>query len=127
MVEIISYNCNSIRNNSEIVKTLLLDCDILFLQEIILEKRDLDILNDFNEDFRHIAFVKDRESNGICEGRPSGGVALFWRANLSKFISPVYHDDTVIGIVLKSTVNFYFRTGQGFGMGSMYFLYFRQF
>ena len=103
MAKIVSYNCNSVRNNSEIVKSLLLDSDILFLQELMLEKRDLGILNDFNEDFRHIYFVKDRDGDGICEGRPSGGVAIFWRATLSRFISPVYHDEAIIGIVLQTT------------------------
>ena len=34
----------------------------------MLEKRDLPILNDFNVDFRNIAFVVDREYEGICEG-----------------------------------------------------------
>ena len=101
MIRITSYNCNSIRNNSENVKSLLDNSDILLLQEIMLEKRDLDVLNDFNKDFRHISFVKDRESEGICEGRPSRGVAIFWRANLSACISPVYVDDSMIGIILN--------------------------
>ena len=88
MVKIVSYNCNSVRNNSEIVKSLFLDSDILFLQELMLEKRDVGILNDFNEDFRHICFVKDRDSKGICEGRPSGGVAIFFgRHSLSVYFT----------------------------------------
>ena len=60
MARVVSYNCNSIRNNSEIVKSLLLDADILFIQELMLEKSDLGILNDFNSNFRHVAYVKDR-------------------------------------------------------------------
>ena len=47
-MKITSYNCNSVRNNSETVKKLLNDCDILLLQELMLEKRDLDILNEFD-------------------------------------------------------------------------------
>ena len=101
MIRVVSYNCNSVRNNSEIVKSLFHDSDIVLLQELMLEKRDLDILNDFNKDFRHIAFVKDRETEGICEGRPSRGVAIFWRVTLSPCISPVYVDDSIIGIVLN--------------------------
>ena len=77
MVKCISYNCNSIRNNSEIVKDLLNKTDILFLQEIMLCKSDLGLLNDFNEDFECVGFVKDRESEGINEGRPSKGVAIY--------------------------------------------------
>ena len=93
MVNIVSYNCNSIRNNADIVKSLFTDSDVVMLQELMLEKRDLCVLNDFNKDFKHIAFVKDRETDGICEGRPSRGVAIFWRTNLSKMISPVFIND----------------------------------
>ena len=105
MVKVISYNCNSVRNNSEIVKSFFNNADIICLQELMLERRDLDILNDFNENFKHVAFVKDRESEGVCEGRPSGGVAIFWRANLSPFISPVIVNDFIIGIIIE-TKNF---------------------
>lgn len=102
MMRIISYNCNSVRNNFEIVQSLLLDSDILFLQELMLERRDLHVLNDLNVDFNHIAFVRDREAEGICEGRPVRGVAVFWRKELSPFISPVYIDDSMIGILIES-------------------------
>ena len=88
-MKIVSYNCNSIRNNAEVAKSLFFSADILLFQELMLEKRDLNILNDFNEDFKHIAYVNDREGNGICEGRPSRGVAIFWRKDLSASISPV--------------------------------------
>ena len=102
MVNIVSYNCNPIRNNAEIVKSLFIDSDIVMLQELMLEKRDLCVLNDFNKNFKHIAFVKDREMDDVCEGRPSRGVAIFWRNNLSMMISPVFINDFLIGIVLKS-------------------------
>ena len=105
MIKITSYNCNSIRNNCEIVKSLLRDTDILLLQEIMLEKSDLDILNNFNGDFRHISYVKDRESDGFCEGRPSGGVAIFWRTHLTKFVSSVFVDHCLIGVVLKTSLS----------------------
>ena len=102
MAKVISYNCNSIRNNSEIVKSFFGTSDIVFLQEIMLEKRDLDILNDFNPNFKHVAYVKDRECEGICEGRPSGGVAIFWRANLSPSLVPIFVDDSIIGIAIET-------------------------
>ena len=79
MLRCVTYNCNSIRNNSENIKHLLSSSDIVFLQEIMLNKTDLPILNDFHKEFMHIAFVKDGESSGISEGRPSKGVAIFWK------------------------------------------------
>ena len=101
MVKCTSYNCNSIRNNSEIVKALLQSSDIVFLQEIMLNRSDLFLLNDFHPDFKYAAFVKDRDAEGINEGRPSRGVAIFWRRNLSSIISPVLINDFIIGVVLK--------------------------
>ena len=99
-MKIVSYNCNSVRNNVEIVKSLFVDADILLLQELMLEKRDLGFLNDLNENFNYTAFVKDRESEGICEGRPSRGVAIFWRRYLSSVLTPVLINDFIIGVVL---------------------------
>ena len=102
MLNIVSYNCNSVRNNVDIVKSLFSESDIVMLQELMLEKRDVGVLNDFNKDFKHIAFVKDREMEGICEGRPARGVAIFWRNHLSTMISPVFVNDFIIGIVFRS-------------------------
>ena len=102
MLRCVTYNCNSIRNNSEIVKHLLSSSDIVFLQEIMLNKSDLPLLNDFHKEFMHIADVKDRESEGISEGRPSKGVAIFWKKHLSSLITPVMINDYMIGIILKS-------------------------
>ena len=102
MIKCVSYNCNSIRNNSENVKELLNKNDIVFLQELMLCKSDLCILNDFDSRFEYTAFVQDRESEGINEGRPSKGVAVYWRKYLSPNITPLLIDDSLIGIILNS-------------------------
>ena len=99
-MKIVSYNCNSIRNNVDVVKYLLGNNDIVLLQELMLEKRDLCFLNDFNENFKHIAYVNDREMEGICEGRPCRGVAIFWRKDLLPSVSPLLVNDFLIGIIL---------------------------
>ena len=90
MVHCVSYNCNSIRKNSEIIKILLKNTDILCLQEIMLTKDDLGILNQFDSEFEHVAFVSDRESSGICEGRPTAGVAIFLEAQIFTFYQICY-------------------------------------
>ena len=101
MIKLVSYNCNSIRNNAEIVKSLLDNTDVLCLQEIMLHQRDIDILNDFHDDFKSFTFVKPVEEDVIREGRPSGGVSIFWRKYLSPFIKPFYIDDRVLGIIFE--------------------------
>ena len=102
MVKIASYNCNSVRNNSEIVKNVLNANDIVCLQELLLSKSDLPVLNDFNENFNTIAFVEDRETQGINEGRPSRGVAIFWRKSFTSNVTPILIDDRMIGLCLNS-------------------------
>ena len=100
MIRIVTYNCNSVRNNMEIVKSLL-DCsDVVMLQELMLNKDDLPLLNDIHKDFVNIAFVRERDLNGITEGRPRNGVAMFWRRSLSLFMEPVYVNDCVIGVTV---------------------------
>ena len=80
MLRCATYNCNSVRNNAEIVKNILNNVDILCLQEIMLNKSDLDILKNFDNTFDYVAYVKDRETMGINEGRPTAGVAIFLEA-----------------------------------------------
>ena len=87
--------------NSENVRKLLDNFDIVFLREIMLSKSDLPLMNDNNKQFRNIAFVRDRETEGIIEGRPSKGVAIFWREKFSPFISPLLIDDACIGVILS--------------------------
>ena len=43
----------------------------------MLCKSDLHLLNELNVDFENVAFVKDREVEGIVEGRPSHEIAIF--------------------------------------------------
>ena len=82
MIKSISYNCNSIRNNANIAKLLLGANDSVCLQELMISKSDLPYLNCLDKNFDYIACVADRESEGIVEGRPKKGVAVFWRKSL---------------------------------------------
>ena len=102
MLKIASYNCNSVRKNSENVKNLLNANDIVCLQELLLSRSDLPVLNDFDENFNNIALVEDRETEGINEGRPSRGVAIFWRKCFTSSVTPILIDDRVIGLCLNS-------------------------
>ena len=90
------------RNNYENVRNLLSNFDIICLQELMLCKSDLHLLNELNVDFENVAFVKDREAEGIVEGRPSRGVAIFWRKSLSHTVSPLIVDDSIIGIIISN-------------------------
>ena len=102
MVRIASYNCNSVRANSANVQNIMDIADIVCLQELMLCKSDLQFLDELNKDFDNAAFVIDRESEGITEGRPCRGVSVLWRKSLSKYVSPVLIDDSIIGIILTN-------------------------
>ena len=105
MVRVSTYNCNSVRANFENVRNIMSKCDIVLLQELMLCKSDLHILNELNDNFENIAYVQDRESLGIIEGRPTRGVAILWRKSLSPYITPIIVDDTVIGIILSDVTS----------------------
>ena len=96
MIKFVSYNCNSVRKNTETVINPLDKADVVFLQELMLSKSDLPLLHDFHSDFDHAAYVKDCESQGINEGRPSCGVAIFWRRNLSSFVKTITCSDSLM-------------------------------
>ena len=100
MITITTYNCNSIKNNFENVQTLTQEYDIILLQELMLLKEDIAIMKTINESFDCVSCVQDKSYDGILEGRPSRGVAIIWRKNLAKIITPVYCSDRIIGIVL---------------------------
>ena len=104
MVKVASYNCNSVRANSANVQNIMDSADIVCLQELMLCKSDLQFLSELNKEFDNAAFVRDRESEGIVEGRPSRGVSILWRKSLSRYVSPVMVDDSLIGVTLTNSV-----------------------
>ena len=57
MVKIISYYCNSFRNNLQVISSLMANNDIILLQELMLMKSDVSVLDIFNDDFNFVACV----------------------------------------------------------------------
>lgn len=101
MTNIVTYNCNSIRNNIEIVKCLFDDYDIVLLQEVMLLEEDAHMVKSLHSDWDGIVYVKDELKDGIREGRPSKGVAILWHKNYSQCIQPIYCNERIIGIKLS--------------------------
>ena len=52
---VVSYNCNSVRNNVETVRILTNEYDIILLQELMLLKQDVHFLKSINDSFDCIA------------------------------------------------------------------------
>ena len=47
-LRISSYNCRSLTCNAEIVKSLLIDVDILCLQETLIDENNLQVYENFD-------------------------------------------------------------------------------
>ena len=103
MTCIATYNCNSIRNSIEEVKCLLDNNDILVLQELMLNENDVNILSNIDESMNYTFFVKDKVINGINAGRPSKGVAIFWKKCFLSVI-PLKINEWLNGIIIESNI-----------------------
>ena len=101
MVYISSFNAHSVRGNSEIVKNLMSDCDIVLLQELMLPESEVGFLGSLNDNFSFSASVKDKRKGEIVSGRPTGGVAIMWRKTFDKYVTAHKIDERVNYIILK--------------------------
>lgn len=100
MLKIVSFNCNSLRKRMDTVRDLAQQYDIICLQELLIFKENLFLLNEIDSNFDHVSFVCDNSEDEIVEGRPKNGVAILWRNDISDIVKLVKHDDRVIGITL---------------------------
>ena len=100
-LRIISFNCNSIRNNVNIVENLFTECDILLLQETLISSDDLYSISNINLDFEsaHIPSFNPFLV-GNC-GRLRGGLSIFWHKKLDKKIAPITYSNEIIGLKLS--------------------------
>lgn len=95
MAKIVTFNCNSFRNNIETV-TSLLDCyDIVLLQELMLLNDDVHLVKNIHPDWDSCVQVRDCINDGIMVGRPQKGVAILWKKMFSSSITPIYFDECI--------------------------------
>ena len=87
MIQIASFNCNSIRRNVDTVRSLLKSNDFVALQELMICESDVEFLSTIDNEFYYHAFVKDKILDGINTGRPSKGVAIFWKKSIMSVTS----------------------------------------
>ena len=80
-LRVVSYNCFSIRKRIDPIKDILQNNDILFCQEIILLKDDCSMLEQLDISFE-VLYVPSRVPEGHGDGRPIGGLAIFYRKSL---------------------------------------------
>jgi endonuclease/exonuclease/phosphatase family metal-dependent hydrolase len=88
-LKVVSFNCQSVRKNAEIVKCLMLSHDIVLLQETLLTDTDLNFCADLNNDFDYAATPSSQNLFAEYQGRPSGGLVILWRKKISFFVYPI--------------------------------------
>ena len=110
LLKIVSYNCRGFPkipaklNVKPTVNLLLNDesIDIICMQETFLSKQDLGCLNVIHKDYLGIGTSTMDTRDGLIKGHPSGGVAILYRTNQAKNITPLHFNlDWVIGVSLN--------------------------
>lgn len=101
-LKVISFNCNSIRKNDEIVYSLLNKCDILLVQETLLTADSYDFVSKFHLDFvsYHVPAI-DPCIDGL-NGRPRGGLSIFWNKKLEMYVTPEVYNENIMGLKIQS-------------------------
>ena len=101
-LRIITYNCQSFRSNKSVVKKLLEQSDILLIQETLLTDCNANELETVTDD-RFIVEHRAAEHNGsFLTGRPSGGLAIYWKAIDNFTCKPVMYTSRIMGLVLEN-------------------------
>ena len=92
-IKLKSYNCRGLpRDRAKLlsrrpdIESLLEDADIIAFQETHYAKQNIKCLNSLHSEFVGIGMTKVDESDGVMQGRYSGGVAILWRNALSKYV-----------------------------------------
>ena len=97
-MKVVSYNCRGFPKTpaklriKPTINTLLNDenVDIICLQETFLSMQDLGCINSIHKDYQGIGTSTVDTRDGIVKGHPSGGVAILYRTNQAKNITPLF-------------------------------------
>ena len=87
MIQICSFNCNSLKNSLTEVSELCSRYDLIFLQEIWLGKFELSSFNSIHNYFLGLGVTVFDFSNTLLKSRPYGGITILWRKTLQTSIS----------------------------------------
>ena len=94
-LKLFSYNCRGLpKDNAKLclrpdINELFNEADIIAFQETHFSKQNLKCLNSLHKSFVGTGAAKDDESEGIFQGRFSGGVCLMWRTELCQHIKQI--------------------------------------
>ena len=117
-LKIISFNCQSLNVNFDIISLLSKRCDVLLLQETLLNDSNKHMLDNIDPQFNVIHVPSVRKSDQFI-GRSSGGLAILWRKVDNIKCYPIYATSRIVGLKLQfndliyAIVNVYFTCDYG--------------
>ena len=74
-------NCSSLHLRPDIM-SLFDKSDIVCVQETWYAYQDLDVLHNLHAEYRGTGVSTTDYNDGLVQGHPPGGVAIFWRKRL---------------------------------------------
>ena len=102
-LRIVSYNCYGLNPSTGDLYELCNKHDIVFLQETLLFKHELNVLSKVHPDFKRIGISAIDDTCNILSGRPYGGLAIFNKRKIRTICDFIFYDDTLImGIQIKN-------------------------
>ena len=104
-LKIISYNCQSLNVNAVIVQDLLHNCDILCLQETLIDENNCQILDNLDANFM-TAYVPAYRKPGCFVGRSSRGLAICWRRSTTFACTPITYSRRIMGLKIMLQNNY---------------------
>ena len=96
-----SFNCRSFRSNKYLINKLVEKCDILLLQETLITDyigNELDLITEGNS---ARTYIPAKQCN-LSVGRPSAGIAIYWRFINNLTCETIRDVDRIIGLNLET-------------------------
>ena len=81
-------NCSGLHLRPDIM-SLFDKSDIVCVQETWYAYQDLDVLHNLHAEYRGTGVSTTDYNDGLVQGHPPGGVAIFWRKRLDNVIKTI--------------------------------------
>ena len=102
-LRIVSYNCYGLKSSTVDLYELCNKYDIVFLQETLLFKHELNLLSKVHPDFEGMGISAIDDTCNILSGLPCGGLAILSRRKIRPICNFIFYDDTrIMDIQIKN-------------------------
>ena len=99
---IVSFNYQSFRNNKDLIHKLMEKCDVLLLHETLNTEYNSNELDLIAEGHIAMTYMPAKQWSNLSAGRPSDGLAVFWRSINNVTCKTLRYTDRIIGSTLET-------------------------